>query len=483
MFITACNKIFHSLSNCAAGVLCLQRIWRAMKNCLLLLLVVFLAMPPMSTFAAAPSIPQYTRYNFTISSEAVFNHKFSVSSNGQLVSFSYTGHTLLSTLYNNINTLFGSDVYQSSIFIESFTFDSSKTTAASQNPDGSWSNEYKASVDVMGGNVAFSSSTTPTTTMQLNIPDVWHQYIYDPFSKLYGSYADYYLIVRTGPVGDNHVNIWYRYRIPYTIKVSVYAIDNQALLSKLDQIDTRVFQINQKLNTVNSNLTTINSSINNGFQDTVDNLQSLKSSVNTGFTGVQNGIKQQTTQIQSSISNQTTQITQNNNQNTQKILDQNSQFRQEDIDGANGIGKVATDFVNNTQTTIKSKWEILWYPIEFTNSVLTVFTGGSSSRAYADKYNGVVGYSYNQDSGELEPIIDLQQARYGPRQSSATITFPAYTLPVLNVQIWDSYQFDLGQVKEQFSALFNALYVVIGILELYWFVGFLRSKYMDIFGG
>lgn len=126
---------------------------------------------------------------------------------------------------------------------------------------------------------------------------------------------------------------------------------------------------------------------------------------------------------------------------------------------------------------VQNKWAILWYPITFTNKVLGAFTG---QRARDGDDNYIVGYNYNDDTGGLEPIYDFTRVK---RAGSASITFPSFTLPVLNLKLWDSYTYDLSQLPKQFPVLFNAIYVVVGVLELYWFVGFLSDKYHQIFGG
>lgn len=126
---------------------------------------------------------------------------------------------------------------------------------------------------------------------------------------------------------------------------------------------------------------------------------------------------------------------------------------------------------------VQNKWAILWYPITFTNKVLGAFTG-QHARDGNDNY--IVGYNYNDDTGGLEPIYDFTRAK---RAGSASITFPSFTLPILNLKLWNSYTYDLSQLSKQFPVLFNALYVIVGVLELYWFVGFLSDKYHQIFGG
>lgn len=67
-----------------------------------------------------------------------------------------------------------------------------------------------------------------------------------------------------------------------------------------------------------------------------------------------------------------------------------------------------------------------------------------------------------------------------PASAGTGITFPAFSL--MGFQIWDSYTYDLSQVKDQLPVVFDALYVIISILEMLWFVGYLRKKYEEVFG-
>lgn len=167
----------------------------------------------------------------------------------------------------------------------------------------------------------------------------------------------------------------------------------------------------------------------------------------------------------------------------QDQLDQDKAFHDQDKDDAttagNDVAGAATDLDN-----LKSKWEILWYPIEFTNNIMAAFSGSDNTR-YRSRYAGVVGYSYDDTSGFLVPVYAASTLADGDIPASpggTVITFPSYTLPVLNVKLWDSYSYDLSQITEQYPVLFNAIYVIITILEVYWFVGFLRDKYEEVFG-
>lgn len=167
----------------------------------------------------------------------------------------------------------------------------------------------------------------------------------------------------------------------------------------------------------------------------------------------------------------------------QDQLDQDKEFHDQDKNDATTAGNDVTGAATELDN-LKSKWEILWYPIEFTNNIMAAFSGSDNSR-YRSRYAGVVGYSYDDSSGFLVPVYSTSTMAEGdiPESPGGTvITFPSYTLPVLNVKLWDSYSYDLSQITEQYPVLFNAIYVIITILEVYWFVGFLRDKYEEVFG-
>lgn len=170
------------------------------------------------------------------------------------------------------------------------------------------------------------------------------------------------------------------------------------------------------------------------------------------------------------------------NEALNELVNQNNQYREEDRNNAEQAGSDASTLVSDMQS-LESKWEILWLPITFTKRVITVFTGGSSSASYIRSYANIVGYTYNESTGFLEPIYGdpIMSIADVEVPGGAVITFPGYTLPYLDVKLWDSYSYDLSTIKDDFPALFNALYVFISILEVYWFVAFCLDKYHEIF--
>lgn len=158
------------------------------------------------------------------------------------------------------------------------------------------------------------------------------------------------------------------------------------------------------------------------------------------------------------------------------------------LGGASGDDeKEIDDYINSKfneiETGVKTNWDILFYPITYMKRIIQA-VGGSST--YKLETNFITGYSYNDDTGGLEPVYDFSQMRYSYEDiangTTTSITFPSFTLPVFDVKLWDSFTFDLSSIKDYFPSLFNAMYVVFGIIEFDIFVHFLYNKYLDVFG-
>nr|CDL65989.1 unnamed protein product [uncultured bacterium] len=162
-------------------------------------------------------------------------------------------------------------------------------------------------------------------------------------------------------------------------------------------------------------------------------------------------------------------------------IQQDKNYHDQDKNDAISAGSDMQGMASDLET-VKSKWEILWYPIEFTNKVMGAFQGSGSAR-YASAYADISGYYYNDVTGLLEPVmVNSRGAPSGRANSGTVIHIPAYTMPVLNVEVWAGADYDLSTLKEQFPVAFNLLYVVITVIEVLWFVGFLRDKYEEVFG-
>lgn len=173
----------------------------------------------------------------------------------------------------------------------------------------------------------------------------------------------------------------------------------------------------------------------------------------------------------------------------QEVLDkldeqskQDKEFREEDLEGASSAGDAMGTFASDLESGIYNQWKILWFPIEFTESVLSAFQGSSGS-TYSLRYDGITGYTYDSESGTLQPVYSKSRGMPGiPSVSRGTVlTFPEYTLPGLNIKLWDSYQYDLTILTVDYPLIFDSLYVLCCVIESVWFVEFLHRKFMEVF--
>lgn len=162
-------------------------------------------------------------------------------------------------------------------------------------------------------------------------------------------------------------------------------------------------------------------------------------------------------------------------------IEQSQQFHDEERSSAEQAGSDMGGFATQLEN-LKGTWAILWYPIEFTNTVMGVFTDGTSGASYRSIYSNVSGYTYDDSSGLLKPVYKSPIATIDAVDvpSGTGLTFPSFS--IMGVKVWDSYTFDLAGLKDQFPVVFDSLYVIVSILEVLWFVGFLRSKYEEVFG-
>ena len=162
-------------------------------------------------------------------------------------------------------------------------------------------------------------------------------------------------------------------------------------------------------------------------------------------------------------------------------IEQSQQFHDEERSSAEQAGSDMGGFATQLEN-LKGTWAILWYPIEFTNTVMGVFTDGTSGASYRSIYSNVSGYTYDDSSGLLRPVYKSPVATIDVVDvpSGTGLTFPSFE--IMGVKVWDAYTFDLAGLKDKFPVVFDSLYVIVSILEVLWFVGFLRSKYEEVFG-
>lgn len=134
---------------------------------------------------------------------------------------------------------------------------------------------------------------------------------------------------------------------------------------------------------------------------------------------------------------------------------------------------------------VRTKWDALLVPLDFTRQIFEVFSGGTQSAAYTESYADVLGYKYNTDTGGLEPIRRRYKQDVPKAVSGTIITFPSFSLDLPSVgtlKLWDEYSFDIATIKQGFPVIFDAIYLVSGVLMIYWVIAHLISLLEDLIG-
>lgn len=155
---------------------------------------------------------------------------------------------------------------------------------------------------------------------------------------------------------------------------------------------------------------------------------------------------------------------------------------QANLDSVQSDGNKVTGMASDLLEQVNDKWSALTVPIDFTKKIFEVFTNGTRSASYRRIYGHIAGYRYDSSTGGLEPIYTANERAIG----GTVITLPAFDFNLPGVgalHVWDSYDFDLGQLKTDFPIIFDAIYVISGILMIYWIVEFiinLGNELLDI---
>lgn len=204
----------------------------------------------------------------------------------------------------------------------------------------------------------------------------------------------------------------------------------------------------------------------------VANASTVKDAINSQTSVLGNKVDQQTQSLNSTLSLLDTSI----NNVTEELKRQG----QANIDSATNDGNKVINMISQLENSVKNKWSALSYPLEFTEKIMSVFTGGTQTASYYDSYWNVSGYKYDDSSGNLVPITDYSFRNF---TGGTVLTFPSFSLNIPQIgelQIWQEYSFDLSEVKDSVPVVFDAIYVISGVLMIYWLVAFLIDLFEDL---
>lgn len=246
-------------------------------------------------------------------------------------------------------------------------FEDRRTTSSAGTSWTAWSTQY--ALPITGGKSTMESLNGAKLTVTINTPNL---YLSFPSGNRAINFSD--SITTKVSIGFKSQKVQFRAK---EIKVKfVYFVHTG---SNTDKIIGAVADAAEDIKDAISGQTQdINNTINNGVTTIINNNNSntdkLIGNNNSNTNKLIGNINSNTNKITDSIGEQTQDITQNADQNTQKILDQNSQFREEDRAEAEGIGKIAKDFLDTNTAKVKSNFSILWEPIAFTQRVVSVLS-------------------------------------------------------------------------------------------------------------
>lgn len=159
----------------------------------------------------------------------------------------------------------------------------------------------------------------------------------------------------------------------------------------------------------------------------------------------------------------------------------------ENIRAANEKPNEIAGLVSDMESEFKTRWSAFSFPIEFGNRIFDLFKG-TSSASFARMYGDVIRYSYNKDTGKLEPVR-APNARLAAQERAVTgtrVTFPSFDLPMPGgneYRLWESFTFDMAELVDWLEPLFDALYVASGILMIYWCVDDILDMFSEIIAG
>lgn len=272
------------------------------------------------------------------------------------------------------------------------------------------------------------------------------------------------------------------------VTVSLQGISQS--LSELQSILQNGFtSTNAAIESLKQYLQNIVNAINNqtggsgGFTAIKDAIDSMSSSLGTILQDINGGVAQTNQQLVKNLQDTLESLAQIDS-SVADVLQEIKDIQQRNMQAAQEQGNQITGMVTKLSSDFESRLGILKVPIDFTAQVFSVFSNGTQSTAYVDAYRGVIGYRYDEETGALVPVRrSISTLDLLPVPTGTILTFPSFTLPIPNygdIQIWDSFDFDISQIKSSFPILFDAIYLISGVVIIYHFIAYIIDWTDDI---
>ncbi|WP_438616425.1 hypothetical protein [Lactobacillus intestinalis] len=275
----------------------------------------------------------------------------------------------------------------------------------------------------------------------------------------------------------------------------------------LTSVNSHLISINSTMQDVRKSLSSLQGAMQQGFSNIDSRLLAILNAINNSsssgggtaaIVGAINGTTAAVGQViaqqkassadivgaiggQTEVLNATLDLIDRSVQNVTDELKRQAEETLASVQKGHEIMGMATQVVGEVRT----KWDALLVPLDFTRQIFEVFSGGTQSAAYTESYADVLGYKYNTDTGGLEPIRRRYKQDVPKAVSGTIITFPSFSLDVPSVgtlKLWDEYSFDIATIKQGFPVIFDAIYLVSGILMIYWVIAHLINLLEDLIG-
>ena len=250
-------------------------------------------------------------------------------------------------------------------------------------------------------------------------------------------------------------------------------IFNSAVQSNFNNIDARLLELIQAVNN--------SSSSGGGTTAIVDALKNLQNDIVDFRTDNVEGLGNLNTTLSHGVKDLQDKLDLIN-ESTKDIVGELRRIQQEANDRAeSGSGQIQ-GMVQSLEQGTRERWEVIFFPVDFTRQIFSIFSQGTASEYYRTNYKNIVGYKYNDETYCLDPIYDYSKTDF-PTTRGTKITFPEFVLDIPHYGryvIWESFTYDLKELVADFDIMFEAMHLFSGILLIYWTVDYILDFFQEV---
>lgn len=327
--------------------------------------------------------------------------------------------------------------------------------------------------------------------VQFSMPDASYPHAIKFFSNVFFNVYDY-TPAQKGTAA---------YYLSFTV-ISTFPLDLSGISST---ITSGLLGVSTDLNKINQSLQIFQSAVQSGFSNIdarlLQLIQAVNNSSNSGggtsaivsaLKDLQNDIVDFRTDNVEGLGNLNTTLSDGVknlqdkldlvNESTKDIVAELKRIQQEANERAeSGSGQIQ-GMVQSLEQGTRERWEVIFFPIDFTRQIFSIFTQGTASEYYRTNYKNIVGYKYNDETYCLDPIYDYSKTDF-PTTHGTKITFPEFVLDIPHYGryvIWESFTYDLRELVANFEIMFEAIHLVAGISLFYWTLDYILDFFQEV---